>query len=225
MVGNLALVGCSAPPPAAAGGGLTWTDTAGPAIQSIGFATNVITFSSAAVNNPATANTIVVTVSTSANGPTTGVTIGGDAMTSVIASSAGTVGCSIWRRTGNIYTTPNIVVTTTAAAQFVGITVGYLENANTVQTDTDVKTYGYTADPQSPGAITIPTGGIAVAVLCSETGANDPTWNNGTEDFDLVSGTSWRHTSGSHAVAGAFTLSISNFAFAGSAIAIAAWGA
>lgn len=203
-----------------ASAGVTWTKTAGPAIQDLGFS-GPGTFSSTTVNNPATSDTVVVMASTSV-GAVTSVTIGGDSMTKAVESNTGANAASIWYRTGTIYTTPTIVVN--GAIKFCGITVGYLAGATATPTDTDVLAYGYNADPQSPGSVTGPASGRILAVACSETGGNDPSWSNMTEDYDLASGSSWRHTSAYSNSTGAFTAALNNFNFAGCGMAIAAWG-
>jgi hypothetical protein len=216
----------------AAGGSPTWTKTAGPTPQNIAYGSASATFSSTAVNNAATSDTIVVMVGerSHSNGPTTGVTIGGDAMTSVIqtAGATPTHNCSIWRRTGNIYTTPNIVVTAAGSVyNFVGITVGYLANVTTTATDTDKLDHEITASPQSAGAVTNPNPGVVLAVAMSEYDGSDPTWNNITEDYDLATalGDGLRLTSGYSTTAGSVTAGITGWHFVGTAIAVAAWGA
>lgn len=203
--------------------GLSWTKKVGPAIQNIAFGANSATFSAQAINNSSTGDLILVKVSTNARA-ISGVTIGGDAMTKVVESGTGAAAVSIWKRTGNTYATPDIVVSAADALGYVGMSAGVLTNANTTETATGVKSYGYGADPQTASAVTIPNPGFALIVAASETGGNDPTWNVGTEDYDLQATTAWRHTSGFHGTAGSFTASISNWNFAGSGMAVAVFG-
>ncbi len=206
----------------AGGGSPTWTVTATPAIQNIGFGSNDATFASTAVNNSATTDTIIVRVSCN-NRNISAVTINGDAMTEAAESNAtaGVANTSIWYRTGNIYTTPSIVASGPAGLQFCGIDVGVWTGASSVPGGTTgVLAYGYGADPQLASSVTIPVGGVGLAIGASETGANTPTWNNMTEDCSLASGSSWRHTSGNSVVAGALAVSVSGYPGAGFGIAV-----
>jgi len=203
--------------------GATWTPTAGPAINNEAFGSFDSTFSSLAVNNASTSDVVVICISTSAR-HITGVTIGGDAMTLAAESSSSTAAASIWYITGEIYTTANVVVSAAAGLQFVGCTVGVLTGVDPTPGPAAVKAFGFNADPQvTTTAATIPDGGFAIVVLASGAGGSDPVWNNGTENYDLNSGSDWRHTSGYDDTPGAFTASISGFSFAGSAIAVVPW--
>jgi hypothetical protein len=202
----------------------TWTKKAGPAIQNIAFAVNFADFTSVGLNNSSTSDTIVVMVTTS-DRRIGSATVNGDSMTLALGSSTGTKAAYIFTRTGNIYTTPTVTITSfdSSTLGYIGMTAGVLTGVNATPSSTGVLTYGYVATPATT-AITVPSSGILLAVGGSETGTADAGWNI-TEDYDLASGSAWRHSSAYSLTTGSVTPTVSTgWDFVGSALAAAAWG-
>jgi len=195
-----------------------WTKKAGPAMQDTAYSSSSATFTAVPVNNTATSDIVIVC----ATGITyTGVTIGGNAMTLVVGST----GLSIWKYTGTIFTTPNIVVTAGGAIPFTGITVGVLSNINPAQTDTAIKAVGFDPNPQvATSTLDIPVGGFGiVAYQQGAIGAITP--NNITQDYSLslaATATDTMLWSGYMTTSG--VPSLDGAAYVGSILVSAAWG-
>ena len=120
-------------------------------------------------------------------------------------------------------TSTNIVVNSDFIG-YIGITVGALTGAAATSTSFATLPWGFYADPQVTPALTVPHNGVAIVVGGSISPNSSATFNIGTEDYSIISGTSWQTLSGHISVAGSETPSISGFNFAGMTMAAAAWG-
>lgn len=150
-----------------------------------------------------------------------GVTIGGDPMTQAVTSTPGsaTPSASIWYRVG-AYTNPAVVVTSAAGnLGFVGCSYGKWTGASAVPSATTAAIdNGFRANPSVLASLTVPSGGLLLAVVGSAEGGGI-TWNNITKDADTASGTSWEHSSAHFSTAGAIAASESGTAFTGNTLA------
>jgi hypothetical protein len=209
------------PGPANVGGGApTWTKKAGPAIQDEAFGSTSSTFTAQPINNASSSDTIIVTVSNSQR-ETAGVTIDGNAMTLVVASHAGSNQTSIWKYTGAVLTTANIVVSSALALGQVGISVGVLTGVNAAETDTAVKPFAFSANPQETStSLTVPASGFGIVVYC-QADVGNVTPNVGFEDYD-TGGAFFTHWSGY--MTASDTPSVNGQASVGQSMAAAAWG-
>lgn len=200
----------------------TWTKKVGPAIQTVGFGSTSATFSSQAINNSSTSDYIIVKVG-SKDAHITSVTIGGDAMTKACESGTDDFSAFIWYRTGNIYTTPDIVINAGAYLDRCGITAGILTGVTSLGT-TQSLPLGFNADPHTTSAITVPSTGFGLFIHISGVDAS-PTVNTGTQDYYTASGdNSFSIVTGYISASGSQTPSVSGFGFNGSAMTAAPWG-
>jgi hypothetical protein len=205
--------------------GATWTKKAG-SIQDISYASTSLTIAAAPINNASASDVIVVCVNVGL--PLAGVTIGGNTMTKVVEPTTGRV--SIWQYTGTVFTTPDVIATTTSAAILAGaMTVGVLTGVNSaVPTGAALatKVEGFYANPlTTTTALTIPAGGFGI-VAVNQPSVAGVTPNAGTtEDYDLtitVGGNPGGLWSGYMTATG--TPSVDADPFIGSVMAAAAWG-
>lgn len=203
-------------PAAVSGSSVTWTPETAPAMQDLAYSSSTATFS--AINFGVGLGIVMVsTIGRSV----TGVTVKGASATLVAeASSGGSSNFQVYQITIGSAGSKNVVVTGSAALKWVGVSTGTLTGANSTATGTSTLSYGYRADPSAAPSITVPSGGIAIGGLASETN-NAATWNAGTKSVDVGIATA-RHTSGYLSATGA--PSISGFSYAGSGMAFAAWG-
>lgn len=204
-------------------GGATpaWIKTDNPAIQNLGVVgVTLCTFLNVAIGT-ASADRIVVVNLTTSDGAVSGVTIGGNAMTKALQSNTGQHVASQWYLLVTSGTTATVIVTADNLG-YVGITAGALTGTTGTPVSTGLLAYNYVSDPQVASSVTIGATGVALVCGASETPAT-PTWNNGTQDYSTISGTAWQIISGYSTTPGAFAASISNYNFAGMALAVSNW--
>lgn len=206
---------------------LTWTTFTPPAIQT-GIA-NPQSFAAVNIGTASSDRIVVVAVSPNNNGPVTAVTIAGNNATLAVQSGAAdTQDASIWYLNVPTGTTATInVTTTTGFPSLIGIVVGILTGSQaTPAAPTAARADGFLADPQTTtSALTINTGGIGIVTLCAQTPNATPTWNVGTQDQQVSSGTSLQILLGEINSTGSQTPSITGYPFAKVGIAAVSWDA
>jgi hypothetical protein len=202
---------------AAAGATFTITDT--PPGQAIGFGSPIVNFNNLDVNNSDASDVILVFVTGAGRRPE-GITIDGNAMTRVVESNPGAGGPSIWKYTGGVFTTPDIVVSATFNFNDIILAIGVLTGVNSAETDTAALADGAGgANPQvTSSSLTVAAG---YGVFCyQEQHAGPVTVNTGVEDCETSFG--FLTLCVGHITATA-SPSLSGNGFAGNAIAAAAW--
>jgi hypothetical protein len=209
--GGMFLGGCGG---ASCGGGgaAAWVPNATAIVNNEGFGSTTSTFNLTLTS--ASTDTVIVFVSQSTRA-LTGVTIGGNAMTQAV-SSGGTDGVSIWYIVG-AYTNPTVVVSAAAAFSFVGCSYGKWTGASAVPSATTASIgFGFRADPSVLSSLTVPSGGVLLAIAGAATGVGI-TWDNITKDTETANSTNWVHSSAHYSTAGAIAVSQSGSNFAGNA--------
>jgi hypothetical protein len=202
----------------------TWLKTDNPPVQTISSGSTA-TFLGANIGTASSNRIVVVCAATRIGGPLTGVTIATNPTTLAKASNVGAVNAEIWYLSVPSGATADIVLTGTAALQYIGITVGILTGVTATPNSTALLAYGYNPDPNTTSsALTILSTGFGIVCGGSETPNATPTFNVGTLDYERATGALWSVLSGNISASGSQTPSISGYNSAGLAIAAASWG-
>lgn len=167
---------------------VSWVPETPPAGQNIAFASNSATF-----NNVNFGVGMGVVMTSSSDRRITGVTVGGTACTLVTESSATDVKhVAIWRINIAAAGLKSVVMTAASTLKHVAICSGTMTPSSQVPSSTATpKAYAYTADPQlcpPTGTIVVPSNGIALCALTSETVVPAITWVAGTGEENVTEG-------------------------------------
>jgi hypothetical protein len=223
---------------------VTFTPTANPPIQTLGFGGPTVTFSNVNIGTPSAGRVVVVGVADNAASydGITGVTIGGVAATEAVFSDTATTNyASLWYASVPTGTTATIVVTGQGSGLAeVGILVGAItgdSSAAPVAVSTHPTVYD-SGDPQlipTTGTVNVPTNGAAVLFGESEFyDSGTPTWTNTTSasgDYKLATSTgngqvellAHSYTAGAESY-GVSSSNNNGYAFGGFGAVVAAWG-
>jgi hypothetical protein len=216
---------------AAAGGGGSpaWVNTAS-AYQSVGYVGNTATFTSQAIGTAASDRYVIVGVGTSDGAVVTGVTVGGNSATKIHETvDSGSLNASLWMVNVTTGTTANIVVTSSASINKVGIVAGAATGISSTAPSggaIGLSNNAFDSNPRT-ATVTIPSGGFAVCAGATVTD-NDVTASNSTLDYTQDSGgaafgvfmTSNTSSSGSQAIGANMSPE-----FTGACLVVAAFGA
>ena len=223
--------------------GVTFTPTADPPIQYIGYSSNTATFSNVSIGTASSNRLVVVGVGNNNgnnNGGIASVMIGGISATEATTSDPGKDRASLWYATVPTgATTTIVVVCNTGAFELAGILVGDITGASSATPTANGRHPSDSiADPQaipSSGSITVPKNGIAVVFgNGNSTGTQSISWTgassasgdwythneSGNTQSDVMAH-SYKNGSNSFTVAGSIG---SGFGYNGFAGVVAAWG-
>jgi hypothetical protein len=195
----------------------SWTAIPG-SIQNLSFPTTA-TWSSVAVNSAAT-DTVIVFATINFNNINS-VTINGDAMTEAVDDTdSGDNTCAIFYKVG-AYTTPDIVITASGGIQAIGMSAGKWSGASAVPANPVSLALGFRSDPHATSAITIPSGGIGLAIAAVKD-STPPTTSSGTIAGDYASDSSGtdllKYLVGYQTASGSWTPSFEGDGFGGYAV-------
>lgn len=222
---------------------VTFDLVATPAQQDIGFGATTATFNSLSLGPAFSGRVLVAAVNTtmvntgSVGAPTLTLTTGSGTQTMSLAcwsgSGAGVIS-GIWYLLDGTSTSGSITVQMTATnggvvpvINWISCFVASLEFSTGAPTSENVKAFSFAGDPQTCGAVTIPTpGGLAVATGCNTNNQTATlTFNFTLADEDNNASSNIIAFIGTQNTPGAFTSEFSGSPFSGSVMATAAWTA
>jgi len=167
----------------------TWTATAAPAIQEIGYSENTATFSSVNIGTASSGRIVVVGVGNDSsdftpNAAVKSVTIGG--ISATLAATTTGNGAGIWYANVPTGTTANIVLTGgTSNFGLIGIQVGILTGVLATPSSIGLNNDNYNGGSAAPTiTATVSSGGVGVILFNEEEGSplQVPAWANATAD-------------------------------------------